>query len=144
MVKADPFLPFLVLGSHPRYSCIIAAVAFSAPTHTCKHTHANVMGSMPIRSQPLCHTAFMCFLLAALYSYTLESPTALGWGLCTAGSYSRWPNKWAKAGRHHEKKKKRQKKPNTPCVHRSCMGTDKKNKHPVVLSTHPKGLGNIV
>lgn len=77
------------------------------PTHGNTHTRANVMRSMSIRSQPLYHTACMRFLLAALYSYTLKSPTALGWGLCTAGSYSRWPNKWAKAGRHREKKDKK-------------------------------------
>lgn len=117
-------MPVSVLGSHPRHSFIIPAVQCAAlPTHAC--THTNVMLSMSVRSQPLYRTAFMCFLLAALYSYILKSPQHKDGVSAQLGV--------TPVDRTNGPKLAGSKKKRTPRVHRSYMGAAKKNINMLLL-----------
>lgn len=119
-MKASPFLSVVVLGSHPRHFELVHW--FSVHCHLPTHAHTRAQECDAIHVHPLHHIALMCFLPAALYSYTLKSPHSTG--MRSLHSWTLLPLT-EQMGQSWQASREKTTKKHKPHVHRSCAVANK-------------------
>lgn len=103
--SASPLPPVFIFGSCPAHSCVIAVaqcLGCTADIHTQVHIRTQTQVLFVCVGPPTHPTRHYTILpLPPIFScllYIPPAPRAERWDLFTAGGYSCWLNKWARAG----------------------------------------------